>query len=58
MSYLILLIMGLSSTIKLAAKHSLKKLKLRPNERTIFKILSNDDSDIGNSLYFEKDSEK
>ena len=44
------------SNNKIINETQFKKLKLKPDERTIFKILSNDEEEIDDGLESEKDS--
>jgi len=47
---------GFGCDNKIINEAQLKKLKLMV-KKTIFKILSNDESDTGDGLHYEKDSE-
>jgi hypothetical protein len=47
---------GFRSNNKIINETQFKKLKLRPDERTIFKILNNGETDIVDGLESEKKS--
>ena len=48
---------GFGCNNKIINESQFKKLKLRPDERTIFKILNNDEQEIDDSLDSEKENE-
>ena len=55
--FLILLIADFDIIIKLLMKSQFKKLKLKPDEGTRFRISSNDNNDINNFLDYDKVNE-
>ena len=48
---------GFGCNNKIINESQFKKLKLRPDERTIFKILNNDEKEIDDGLDSEKENE-